>query len=89
MLWSTNGFPVMANGTSSISTPNQQTIRALMAEFPDADSVARLRSIGMRSVVVLGNRVAGTPYAGTMDRPATGLGITRTMVGGDLLFTLG
>jgi succinate dehydrogenase hydrophobic anchor subunit len=88
MLWSTNGFPVMTNGASSIDTPGHQAIRELMKRFPDADAVARLRSIGIRSVVVLPDRVRGTPYEAVPDRPITGLGITRTEIGGGLVYTL-
>ncbi len=88
MLWSTNGFPVMTNGASSIDTPGHQAIRDLMKQFPDAGSVARLRSIGIRSAVVLLDRVPGTPYADVPDRPISGLGITRMEIGTGLLYTL-
>ncbi len=81
MLWSTNGFPVMTNGASSIDTPGHRAIRQLMTHFPDADSVTRLRSIGVRSVVVLPDRVPGTPYADVPYRPISGLGITRMEIG--------
>jgi hypothetical protein len=88
MLWSTSGFPTMVNGASSISTPGHDAIRDLMHEFPSADSVARLRSIGVHSVVVLTDRLTDTPYASVPDRPIAGLGITRTTIGNGLLYTL-
>jgi hypothetical protein len=88
MLWSTNGFPTMVNGAASAVTPGHQAIRDLMRKFPNADSVRRLRSIGVRSVVVLRDRIGGTPYERAADGPITGLGVTRTEIGPDVLYTL-
>jgi hypothetical protein len=88
-LWSTNGFPVMVNGTSSLITPQQRAIRDFMQTFPSADAVDRLRRLGVRSVVVLRDRVEGTPYQGALDGPTAGLGITRTEIGPDVLYTIG
>jgi hypothetical protein len=89
MMWSTAGFPVMVNGGSSLITPEHQQLRDLMTHFPDAASVDRLRSLGIRSVVVLRDRVAGTPYENTVDVQPAGLGVTgvtRTEVGPDVLY---
>jgi hypothetical protein len=87
-LWSTDRFPLMVNGTSSLLTPGQQAIRELMKSFPSADSVNQLRSIGIRSVVVLRDRVPGTPYEHALDVAPPGLGITRSDVGPDVLYTI-
>ena len=89
MLWSTGGFPTMVNGASSLTTPEHQELRDLMAHFPDDASVQRLRALGIRSVVVLRDRVAGTPYENTVDGPTADLGVTRTEVGPDVLYTIG
>jgi hypothetical protein len=39
-------------------------------------------------VVVLRDRVAGTPYENTVDGQTAGLGVTRTEVGPDVLYTI-
>ena len=88
MLWSTEGFPVIANGTSSVITPARQQLRDLMQSFPNAPTVARLRELGIRSVVVVRERITGTPYAAAVDGPIDNLGITREPVGPDLLYTI-
>ena len=88
MLWSTAGFPVMVNGASSLITPEHQQLRDLMTHFPDAASVDRLRALGIRSVVVLRDRVVGTPYENTVGGPTDGLGVTRTEVGPDILYMI-
>jgi hypothetical protein len=89
MLWSVNGFPEIANGASSIVTPARQEVRTLMQSFPSAAGIARLRSLGIHSVVVVRDRVAGTPYQGALDAPVDGLGITRVQIGPDVLYQLG
>jgi hypothetical protein len=89
MLWSTAGFPVMVNGASSLTTPEHQQLRDLMTHFPDTASVDRLRGLGIRSVVVLRDRVPGTPYENTVNGQTAGLGVTRTEVGPDVLYTIG
>ena len=47
--------------------------------FPDAASVARLRRLGVRSVVLHRDRLRGTPWAAWPSRPVGGLGLTRTV----------
>lgn len=89
MLWSTDGFPVMANGASSVVTPVRQELRDLMRSFPSGPSVARLRELGIRSVVVVSARIAGTPYEAAVNGSIDGLGITRQSIGPDLLYTIG
>jgi hypothetical protein len=89
MLWSTNGFPVLADGASSVVTPVRQQLRDLMQTFPSAPSVARLRQLGIRSVVVVRDRAVGTPYEAALYASIDGLGITRRPVGPDLLYTIG
>jgi hypothetical protein len=89
MLWSTDRFPVIANGSSSVITPIRQELRDLMRSFPSAPAVARLRELGIRSVVVVRDRVVGSPYQASLNATIDGLGITRQTVGPDLLYTLG
>jgi hypothetical protein len=88
MLWSTNGFPAMANGASSVITPIRQELRELMRSFPSQPGVARLRELGIRSVVVVRERAVGSPYEAALHGSIDGLGITRRLVGSDLLYSI-
>ncbi|MEH1128554.1 hypothetical protein [Micromonospora sp. CPCC 206061] len=88
MLWSTDGFPQVANGLAGFQPTSQGQIRAATYAFPDATSVAYLRGIGIRSVVVLPQNIVGTPWDGAQSRPVDGLGITREEIDGALLFKL-
>jgi hypothetical protein len=87
MLWSTDGFPTMVNGVASYTTPNHQAIRDVMQSFPSQPSLDLLRQWGIRSVVVVRDRVAGTPYEQTIDAQSVP-GVTRQDIGPDVLFTL-
>jgi hypothetical protein len=89
-LWSTDGFPTIVNGAAGITTAGHQQIRDQMRTFPDAPSLARLRELEVRSVVVLRNRLGGTPYERILDAPAIPLvpGLERYDVGDDVLYLL-
>ena len=63
LLWSTDGFPRMVNGRSSITPKRTERILASVNSFPDAASVAALRRLGLRSVVLHADRLRGTPWA--------------------------
>lgn len=78
MLWSTNGFRPVGNGSSGYTPPVLSALRSQTAGFPDARSVQFLRQLGFRSVVVHRDLIAGTPWDGASDRSVGGLGITRT-----------
>lgn len=88
LLWSTSGFPPVVNGGSGFEPPTQGAQREVMRHFPDEQSVKRLRTMGIRSVVVLRDRVAGTPYVNALDAPLDGLGLTRQVVGTDVVYTI-
>lgn len=87
-LWGTDTFPAMVNGGSGQFPPRQAELREAMRTFPDAAAVEALRRIGVRSVVVLREEVAGTDYAGALTGPTAGLGITRREVGRDVVYDL-
>jgi hypothetical protein len=87
-LWSTDRFPMMVNGASSINPAAHQAIRDLMRSFPSSASIDRLRDIGIRSVVVVRNRVMGTPFEAALSASTDGLDITRQDVGPDVLYTI-
>jgi hypothetical protein len=88
MLWSTDGFPRIANGGASYTPKALEELRRQTTGFPDAASVALLRSLGFRTVVVHRDRLAGTPWQGAADRPVDGLGITRTDDGDVVVYDL-
>nr|WP_245855055.1 hypothetical protein [Micromonospora wenchangensis] len=88
MLWSTDGFPKVVNGLASFTPQSQERIRAASMTFPDATSVAYLRQVGVRTVVLLPGWAAGTPWADVAARPVDGLGISREIVGEDVIYRL-
>ncbi|GAC1441801.1 MAG: hypothetical protein NVSMB55_10540 [Mycobacteriales bacterium] len=88
MLWSTDGFPRIANGNASYLPPSLSAVRGLTA-FPDPPSVLLLRSRGYRTVVLHTDRAAGTPWADAASRPLDGLGVTSRRVGSLVIYDLG
>ncbi|MDI5941844.1 hypothetical protein QLR68_27695, partial [Micromonospora sp. DH15] len=84
----TDGFPKIVNGLASFVPAKQQEIRAASAGFPDAASVAYLRGVGVRTVVVLPAYTAGTPWQGAETRPVDGLGVRREAVGDGYVYHL-
>ncbi len=88
MLWSTDRFQQMVNGGSGFTPHSQAQIREATVGFPDYASVDYLRQIGVRNVVVLRDRLGGTPWEGMLDRPVDGLGVSREQVGEAVVFRL-
>ena len=89
MLWTTDGFPTLANGNSGFNPPEQEQLRRAVKTFPDAASIAALRAKGIRTVVVVRSRAAGTAWADAADKPVAGLGIARADLGDAVVYTLG
>jgi hypothetical protein len=89
LLWSADGFPDLANGRSSYNPPSFAALVASAAPFPDRASVTRLRAAGIRTVVIHGDRVAGTPWAGFRSRPVERLGLAREVRGRLVVYRLG
>jgi hypothetical protein len=90
MLWSTTRFQPMINGGSGFFPPDQAAARDAMKSFPDASSVDFLHQLGIRTVVVVKDRVAGTDYAGaaTPDPAARSLGLSWRDDGESIIFTV-
>ncbi len=86
LLWSTDGFPPMVNGRSSTIPPTFAALGEQIAGFPDAGSVARLRALGVRTVVLHRDRLAGTPWEGWERRAYRSLGLSRELRDGVVLF---
>jgi hypothetical protein len=88
MLWSTSRFQPVVNGGSGFTPQRLTQTREVAQSFPDQASVDYLRGLGVRTVVVLRDRIAGTPLESTVDLPVDGLGVRREQVGDTLVFHL-
>jgi hypothetical protein len=88
MLWSTDRFADMVNGGSGVVPMEQDQVRRAVVGFPDAQSVAYLRGIGVRTVVVLPDRAGGTPQQNAATVPIDGLGISREVHPDAVVFVL-
>lgn len=89
VLWSTDGFARIANGRGSFMPRHFERLLRATARFPDARSVAHLRRLGVRSVVVHTARAPrGSPLRGASTRSLRGLDLERTRRGGVVLFVL-
>ncbi len=89
MFWSTEGWPVIANGDSGFNSVRQARLREVASTFPDAASVAALRADGVASVVLVRSRIGPlSPWAGAADRSVDGLGISRTDRGDAVVYQL-
>jgi hypothetical protein len=88
LLWSTDGFPAMVNGRSSLDPTFTAELIADMRAFPDRASVERLRELGVRSVVLHARRLAGTPWERAPRRPVVGLPLTRERHGDVLVYEI-
>ncbi|MEA2412073.1 MAG: hypothetical protein QOC77_2634 [Thermoleophilaceae bacterium] len=85
-LWSTAGFPRLVNGRASFQPALTTAIAADVAGFPDARSVARLRSLGVRTVVLHPQLARGTSWEGAERKSLAGLGLTRSRRGDVIVF---
>jgi hypothetical protein len=88
MLWSTSGFPDVANGSSGFTPRQLDDVRRVSQSFPDQTSIDYLRTLGVRTVVLLRDEVPGTPWEITIDAPVESLGITRQEVGDAVVYRL-
>jgi hypothetical protein len=85
LLWSTDGFPEIVNGRSSIEPSYTARLIGAMDTFPSRASVARLRRERIRSVVLHTRRAAGTAQADAAAAPIAGLGLRRRDLGGGVI----
>jgi hypothetical protein len=86
--WSTAGYPETVNGAGGFDPDSYDRLRRVVSGFPDARSVAALRELGVRSVLLHPERAIGTPWEGAAARPLTGLPLARERVDGVILFRL-
>lgn len=88
MLWSTSRFQPVVNGGSGFTPKRQAEVREATRSFPDQASIDLLREMGVRTVVLLRNQVAGTPWQAAVDLPVDTLGITREDAGDTVIYHL-
>lgn len=88
MLWTTNRFPELVNGAAGFVPGSLAEAREVTTSFPDASSVSYLRSLGVETVVVLGDRVIGTEWEPALHASGQGLGIVREEIGRSVVFHL-
>lgn len=89
MLWSTGGFPQVVNGGSGFAPESLTATREIVRTFPDQSSVSHLRSLGVATVVVLPDRVVGTPYETALDPARVPADVVREEIDGAVVFRLG
>ncbi|MGZ4611963.1 MAG: hypothetical protein ACXV1K_02145 [Kineosporiaceae bacterium] len=89
MLWSTQGWPLIGNGNSGFDPPSQIALRNAVRDFPSAASLAALRARGVRTVVLVPSRAAGTPWAKAADASVAGLPLRRRVTGDAVVYDLG
>jgi hypothetical protein len=86
--WSTAGFPSTVNGAGGFDPDGYDRLRRVVAGFPDTRSIAALRELGVRSVLLHPERAVGTPWEGAATKPTAGLALERELVDGVVLFRL-
>lgn len=86
--WSTAGFPEIVNGIGAFEPTELERLRDVTSGFPDRKSVAALRELGVRTVVLHPSLAAGTAWQDAENRPIAGLPLTRRATGGVVLFEL-
>jgi hypothetical protein len=77
VLWSTDGFPKIVNGRSSLNPGFTTHLIGREEDFPNRPTVRRLQRLGVRSVVLHTNRVTHTPWEDAAEKPLRGLPLTR------------
>jgi hypothetical protein len=89
VLWSTDGFPKLVNGRGSFVPAELVRVAHEVERFPDRASVARLRALGVRVVVLHPELARATAWEGAPARSVAGLGVRRRRSGSVVLYDLG
>jgi hypothetical protein len=88
MLWSTSRFQDVVNGGSGFTPQSLAQVREVTQTFPDQNSVDYLRGLGVKTVVLLKDQLAGTPWEYAVDLPVDQFGIQREDDGDTIVFRL-
>jgi hypothetical protein len=95
MTWSTDGWPRLINGGSGFEPPQQSRLRRAASRFPSMDSAAQLRTLGVRTIVLIKAQAPGTAWQPLASQPvsltraqAARVGATTADTGPALIFDL-
>ncbi|MGH2905817.1 MAG: hypothetical protein ACRDKI_03505, partial [Solirubrobacterales bacterium] len=77
VFWSTDGFPKIVNGRGSVDPKSFARLKMDVSDFPSASSIAVLRALGVKSVVLHPYLLRGTRWYDAATKPVAGLGVTR------------
>jgi hypothetical protein len=88
VFWSVDGFPKIVNGYSGFIPTNYDRLSRLVTSFPDAGSIEALRKIGVKTVVLHRDLIAGTAWRNALSRPVDGLGISAETHGDLIVYHL-
>jgi len=86
--WSTMGFPKLVNGYGAFEPTSFHRLRDVVEGFPSPRSVALLRALGVRTVVLHPDLAVGTPWQDVAQRPTQTLALQKRHVDGVVLFKL-
>jgi hypothetical protein len=78
LLWSTDGFPRIVNGRSSLNPAFTERLIERLEPFPNRRTVALLSGLGVKSAILHVDRVNGTPWEEAADRSVAGLRVVRS-----------
>jgi hypothetical protein len=87
--YTTAGFPPTVNGAGGFDPDGYGALRREVAGFPDARSVAALRSLGVRTVLFHPGPAVGTTWEHVAAKSVAGLGIERERIGDVIVYRLG
>ena len=87
--YTTAGFPLTVNGAGGFDPDGYGALRREIAGFPDARSVAALRTLGVRTVLFHPGPAVGTTWEHVASKSVAGLGIERERVGDVIVYRLG
>jgi hypothetical protein len=88
VLWSTDGYPKIVNGRSSLNPQYTRRIIRKEESFPSRRGVDLLERLGVRSVVLHTNRTSGTPWQDAASKPLGNLPLTRRRLGDMLIYEI-
>lgn len=88
LLWSVEGFPQLVNGVASFPLADFEHLRRELEPFPSGETVRRLRTIGVRSVVLHEGLAVGGPWERADRKPIAGLPLRRVRIGDEIVFQL-
>lgn len=89
LLWSTEGFPAIANGYSGFSPRSFAEMHDGVVSFPDRASVELVESLGVRTVVLHPELAGGTPWEDAHLKPVDGLPLKKRESGGIVVYSVG